>query len=92
MKSFVFPFAVLFFFVTTAWVYKTNPSTDGKELMLKEEAGVVGRVAYEDTILFPGETHFANVQQLTFGGDNAEAYFSFDGKWLVFQKTIQRKE
>ena len=40
-----------------------------------------------DTIHFPGETHFKNVQQLTFGGDNAEAYFSFDGKNLIFQKT-----
>lgn len=40
-----------------------------------------------DTVQFPGETHFANVQQLTFGGDNAEAYFSFDGKYIVFQKT-----
>lgn len=40
-----------------------------------------------DTIHFPGETHFKNLQQLTFGGDNAEAYFSFDGKYLVFQKT-----
>ena len=40
-----------------------------------------------DTILFPGETHFANIRQLTFGGDNAEAYFSFDGKYLIFQKT-----
>lgn len=40
-----------------------------------------------DTILFPGESHFLNVQQLTFGGDNAEAYFSFDGKYLIFQKT-----
>ena len=40
-----------------------------------------------DTIQFPGETHFANVRQLTFGGDNAEAYLSFDGKYLVFQKT-----
>ena len=40
-----------------------------------------------DTIHFPGETHFKNIRQLTFGGDNAEAYFSFDGKYLVFQKT-----
>jgi TolB protein len=40
-----------------------------------------------DSILFPGETHFANIRQLTFGGDNAEAYVSFDGKWLIFQKT-----
>lgn len=40
-----------------------------------------------DTIHFPGETHFSNIRQLTFGGDNAEAYFSFDGKYLVYQRT-----
>ena len=40
-----------------------------------------------DTILYPEETHFKNIQQLTFGGDNAEAYFSFDSKWLIFQRT-----
>jgi TolB protein len=40
-----------------------------------------------DTLLYPEETHFKNVQQLTFGGDNAEAYWSYDSKWLVFQRT-----
>lgn len=40
-----------------------------------------------DTIHYPEETHFKNIQQLTFGGDNAEAYWSFDGKYLVFQRT-----
>jgi Tol biopolymer transport system component len=34
-----------------------------------------------------GETHFANMRQLTFGGDNAEAYFSSDSKRLIFQST-----
>ena len=33
------------------------------------------------------EHHLANLRQLTFGGDNAEAYFSFDGKSLVFQSS-----
>lgn len=33
----------------------------------------------------PKETHLRNLRQLTFGGDNAEAYFSPDGKWLTFQ-------
>ncbi len=37
--------------------------------------------------VFPGETHLANVKQLTFGGENAEAYFSPDGGTLVFQST-----
>jgi TolB protein len=40
-----------------------------------------------DTLHYPEETHFKNVRQLTNGGDNAEAYFSFDGKMIVWQKT-----
>jgi Tol biopolymer transport system component len=32
-----------------------------------------------------GEKHLANIKQLTFGGENAEAYLSFDGKKLIFQ-------
>ena len=35
----------------------------------------------------PGETHFANIRQVTFGGENAEAYFSRDGQWITFQST-----
>jgi Tol biopolymer transport system component len=34
-----------------------------------------------------GERHLRNVRQLTFGGENAEAYFSFDGTRLIFQST-----
>ena len=33
------------------------------------------------------EPHLANVTQLTFGGENAEAYFSADGLQLIFQST-----
>jgi Tol biopolymer transport system component len=44
-----------------------------------------------DTIIFEGENHFKNVRQLTFGGDNAEAYFSYDGKYLIFQKTYAKE-
>ena len=35
----------------------------------------------------PGERHLANIRQLTHGGENAEAYFSADGKQLIFQST-----
>lgn len=31
------------------------------------------------------EKHLKNIKQLTYGGDNAEAYFSFDSKNLAFQ-------
>jgi Tol biopolymer transport system component len=40
-----------------------------------------------EELALPGERHLRNVRQLTFGGENAEAYFSFDGEWLVFQAT-----
>ncbi|ANE50301.1 TolB family protein [Flavisolibacter tropicus] len=43
-----------------------------------------------DTLHYPEETHFRNLQQLTFGGDNAEAYWSYDGKALVFQRTSRK--
>ncbi len=37
-------------------------------------------------LLFPGEERFlANIRQLTFGGQNAEAYWSSDGRRLIFQ-------
>jgi Tol biopolymer transport system component len=35
----------------------------------------------------PRERHLRNLRQLTFGGQNAEAYFSPDGRRLVFQST-----
>ena len=74
MKRFILP-AVVAVVIFTAFSFKNS-----------------GRIQQpvannSDTILFEGEKHFANVQQLTFGGDNAEAYFSFDGKWIVFQRT-----
>jgi Tol biopolymer transport system component len=39
-----------------------------------------------ETLLYPGEArHLRNVRQLTFEGENAEAYFAPDGETLVFQ-------
>lgn len=38
-------------------------------------------------LALPQEKHLRNVTQLTFGGQNAEAYFSADGKKLIFQST-----
>ena len=34
----------------------------------------------------PGEVHLTNVRQITFGGNNAESYFSRSGKQLIFQR------
>ena len=41
--------------------------------------------AASDSLHFPGETHLRNIRQLTFGGNNAEAYWSPDGRQLIFQ-------
>ena len=56
--------------------FKTQPSINRNPVPL-----------LADTVLYPEELHFKNVQQLTTGGDNAEAYFSYDNKWLIFQRT-----
>ncbi len=47
----------------------------------------VDSIAAADTLHYPDEKHFKNIRQLTFGGDNAEAYWSYNGKYLVFQRT-----
>ena len=40
-------------------------------------------------IHYPQEIHLKNIQQYTFGGDNAEAYWSFDNKMLTFQSNYE---
>jgi TolB protein len=41
----------------------------------------------EDSLRDAKEVHFRNVRQLTFGGTNAEAYFSSSDSKLIFQST-----
>ncbi|MFT4757049.1 MAG: TolB protein [Vicingaceae bacterium] len=50
-----------------------------------EEIEATANVAVESSIINEGENHFASLKQLTNGGDNAEAYWSFDDSKLVFQ-------
>lgn len=48
----------------------------------------VQKVSYDpskDSLRFTGEKHLRNIRQLTFGDNNAEAYWSFDDKQLTFQ-------
>ena len=59
--------------------------------------GAVAVVLLVSSVSLPGqnqpiqphakETHLRNIRQLTSGGENAEAYFSFDGKQIIFQST-----
>jgi Tol biopolymer transport system component len=41
----------------------------------------------KDPYRFEGEKHLRNLRKLTHGGENAEAYFSFDETKLIFQAT-----
>ena len=43
-------------------------------------------IHYNNDLIQPNETHFLNLRQLTFSGENAEAYFSIDGERLIFQR------
>ena len=47
-------------------------------------------IAQDPLAAQPGEAreiHLQNLKQLTFGGQNAEAYFSYDGSKIIFQST-----
>lgn len=53
----------------------------------KNSSKLSGSTPVADTLRYPDEVHLKNIRQLTFGGDNAEAYWSFNGKYIVFQRT-----
>jgi len=59
---------------------KKSASYDGKS----------GATKHVNIVHYPQEKHLKNIKQLTFGGDNAEAYWSFDGKMLVFQSNYKK--
>lgn len=48
------------------------------------DAGAPASTTFHEPM--PGETRLTNIRQLTFGGNNAEAYFSADGSRLIFQR------
>jgi len=59
------------------------------EPALPAEPAAPARQGIEDAaaLIHAGERHFRGLRQLTFGGENAEAYFSVDEQRLVFQST-----
>jgi len=61
-------------------------SCNVSEKSTREEEGSEVNSTVSDTLRYEEETHLKNIRQLTFGGDNAEAYFSFDDQHLVLQR------
>ena len=46
--------------------------------------------AQNSELKYPEEKYFKNVRQITFSGENAEAYWSFDDSKLIFQATNEQ--
>ncbi len=76
-------FVTLSLLLITIISFKKEPSPATHDLRLTTHDSRLPT----DTLLYPEESHLSNIQQLTFGGDNAEAYWSYDGKHIVFQRT-----
>lgn len=71
---FILPFLVLFLF-------SFSKSTIINQ---KSQSASGGQI---DSLIINEEMHLKNIQQLTFGGENAECYFSPDGTKFTFQST-----
>ncbi len=69
--------------VAAACSRSTTTSSTGSPAVATSPGSSVGRIRSADS----GERHLSNVRQVTDGGENAEAYWSADGKWLTFQST-----
>lgn len=63
-----------------------NPASQGNG----DDKDTTKVVAQPDTLRYDTEKHLKNVRRLTDGGNNAEAYFSFDGKMLSFQSDFEK--
>ncbi len=56
-------------------------------LILVGLAGALLTAEEPPALALPEEVHLRNVRQLTFGGENAEAYFSADDRFLILQSS-----
>ena len=69
---------------------RSNLAQEPQQKTATSGLGGVGPVVQgtpDDPLRDPRETHLRHVKQLTFGGQNAEAYFSYNGKRLIFMST-----
>jgi Tol biopolymer transport system component len=62
-----------------------NPASNGASPAAGKLVIGAGK-PYDKT--FEGEKHLKDIRQLTFGGENAEAYFSPDGTKIIYQATV----
>ena len=74
-----------------AVLLSTLPAGSATGLSLSPQSSALSpQLEPQSSVLSPeslSEPHLANIRQLTAGGKNAEAYFSHDGRKLIFQST-----
>lgn len=73
--------------LTAVALVATAVSACGRQVQVDSAESRSARVAPRTIAPAPGESRLSNIRQLTYGGENAEAYFSPDGRQLIFQST-----
>jgi TolB protein len=81
----LWPAALLF--ISAIAIAGLSPAQEKTATSGLSAAGPVVHGTPDDPLRDPRETHLRHVQQLTSGGQNAEAYFSYDGRRLIFMST-----
>ena len=61
-------------------------------LAISQQTTAIQSKQPDPPLQIPSEKHLRSLRQLTFGGENAEAYFSPDGRQLIFQSTRDGRE
>ncbi|MDB9960480.1 hypothetical protein OAD62_00120 [Oceanihabitans sp.] len=77
---------ILYILLVLLIVSCKNDSSKKEVLSTEPTSETTNKIAKSvDSLIYPEESHFKSIRQVTFGGDNAEAYWSFDDKQLIFQ-------
>lgn len=76
---------LLIFFATCCGILCAGFTFQNLTISQAQQSVIVQSPETLKTLGLPAEKHLANIKQLTNGGENAEAYFSFDGAKLIFQ-------
>ena len=76
---------VLTILITGAVLFASCNTSTQKE----DTSEVSDQGTSSDSLIYPQEKHFKNMRQLTFGGDNAEAYWNSDDTQLVMQSNYE---
>ena len=83
------PILLLLLLIFSCKETKTESRTTDSSLATENKNETI-KTTNKDSLIFPEEKHFKSLQQVTFGGDNAEAYWSFDDQQLIFQSNNKK--